>query len=355
MTPASVSKQSGGVDQYRCPRSGTSLVRAVNMLKSAETEAKYPVVGDVPMFLRFVPIDNHAELKLATLNAEAAKAGWRRAIERVYGEWSYVTDPSRQNVLNIVPITPTDRILEIGPGLGQMTVELARRAHSVDALEVVAGQAEFVLRRCREEGQRNVSVACGGDDCVLPYRSGHFDVAVANLVLEWCGMRNVGADPLRAQMVLIRELGRVLRPGGTLFISTKNRFALCRVLGKPDEHVGGMRFGSVLPRWVIRGIAAIGGQGEAKALLHSLWGLKRLLSVGGFVEAREYWLVPEMRWPETIVELTRPEIRRFRRRWSGRQGEYRSTDAVMRVVPSWLVKYVTPGLTLLAKRRWRQG
>ena len=144
-------------------------------------------------------------------------------------------------------------ILEIGPGLGQFTAALARRSRHVHALEVVPEQAEFALIRARQEGARNVSVAIGGDDCRLPYRNDVFDGIVLNLVFEWCGSRNDSESHAKAQTRLLQEMARVLRPGGFLYLATKNRFALRLLLGGTDEHMSNMRFGSALPRRLGRG------------------------------------------------------------------------------------------------------
>jgi len=143
-------------------------------------------------------------------------------------------------------------VLEIGCSLGQCTSILAKRAAEVWAIDVVRGQAEFTLVRCRQEGSSNVHVAAGGEDGRLPYRDGCFDVVILNLVLEWCGSRS-SEDHVVVQRRMLAEIARVLRPGGCAWISTKNRFAMRLLLGGRDEHMSGMRFGSALPGWLAGG------------------------------------------------------------------------------------------------------
>ena len=112
---------------------------------------------------------------------------------------------------------------------------------------MVPEQAEFVAVRTRQEGLGNVSVAIGGDDCRLPYRDGAFDGIVLNLVFEWCGSRLESESHEQAQTRLLEEMVRVLKPGGFLYLATKNRFALRLLLGGADEHMFDMAFGSALP------------------------------------------------------------------------------------------------------------
>jgi SAM-dependent methyltransferase len=104
------------------------------------------------------------------------------AIERIYGAGSnllqYATRTPR--FLDIVPLRQTDVALEIGTGLGQFTPKIAERVGELHALEVVPAQVRFTQRRCNEAGLANVQVACGGDDCRLPYPDGVFDVVIMN-------------------------------------------------------------------------------------------------------------------------------------------------------------------------------
>src|SRR5690348_10294389 len=129
--------------------------------------------------------------QLNTLNAVAKQQGWRKGVSAAYDTQllNYVDNPDRLIFLSLLPLNPSDAILEIGPGLGQISIPLSRRVATVDALEVVRGQAEFCAERSRQEQASNIRITAGGDDCELPYADRSFNGVILNLVLEWCGWR----------------------------------------------------------------------------------------------------------------------------------------------------------------------
>jgi ubiquinone/menaquinone biosynthesis C-methylase UbiE len=108
------------------------------------------------------------------------------------------------------------RLLDVGCGAGSTAVALASRGHSVDAVDIaprmIALTRQAVL--CRNlESRVRVHL---GDVHQLPFPDGSFDCVVAVGVMEWMTSRNA---PLR-------ELHRVLRPGGWLIVNVDNANAL---------------------------------------------------------------------------------------------------------------------------------
>jgi SAM-dependent methyltransferase len=306
-------------DVYSRPRTYSVLVcsEGGEMLTSREGPHDYPMRHGIPCFLERAPVESHATTDQVDESNHLCKlCGWAEALWRVHGKDSgfvrYVTDPNRCIYLRHIPVTPDSTVLEIGPGLGQFTCAIAPRVKRLYALEVVPGQAEFAAERCRQSGFTNVSVACGGDDCRLPYRSQCFDAVVCNLVLEWCATRSQ-LTPLLAQKRLIAEVSRVLKPGGYLYVATKNRFALRYLFGGADEHLGGMRFGSALPRWVSASALRLAGKPASQALVHSFSSLSALLRSQGFVVESSFWAAPEFRHPQRMVSNEASSVREARK------------------------------------------
>jgi O-antigen biosynthesis protein len=278
----------------------------------------------------------------AELTALAQQVGWHAAIKKQFGSAEYLTDESRAIFLELLAIDGAD-VLEIGPGFGQFTTKIAARAQSVSALEVDPVQADFIREKLRQEKITNVNVATGGGDCRLPYENGAFDFVVLNLVLEWCA---TGIDEPHelGQARLLREIRRVLRPGGQLYVATKNRFALRYLLGKPDEHYHNMRFGSALPRPLADRLHGRRSRGR----LYSWRGLGRLLRECGFEIEQSWWAAPEMRFPDAMIPVDAGAVRRARQAGIN-EGEHRAERALLKLIPSRMVKHLAPGLSFLVR------
>ncbi|MBW2420443.1 MAG: methyltransferase domain-containing protein [Deltaproteobacteria bacterium] len=340
---------------FRCPETGSDLRPEADHLVTRDGGLRYPVRDGIPCFLSGEAIeDDETRRGLEKLNRIASQQGWRQALNEVYGPDAdivkYVTDESRAGFLDLLELDGSKSVLEIGPGLGQFSWIVAKQAKHLYGVEVVEGQAHFAATRCRQEGVHNATFACGGDDCRLPFQNESMDVVLLNLVFEWCSTRNQEESAETGQQRLLAEMHRVLKPGGSLYLMTKNRFALRYLLGKPDEHSFGMRFGSALPRWLHRLALRIKGHARPAGLLHSHDALHAMLMDAGYSEARSFWAVPEMRYPTDYVPTDSKSIRSSRSREDFVQGDSRSTKAIMPWIPSCMVRHFTAGLTFVARK-----
>jgi len=340
---------------YVCPETRAPLALEGDSLAAGAGGRRYPIHHGVPDFRTAPPVETPPGTeKLEQLNESSRERGWEAALAMVYADNAdlrrYIADPRRSMYLNLLPLAPSSVVLEIGPGLGQFTSQIARQCRFVYALEVVMGQAMFVAQRCEQSGAGNVSVACGGDDCRLPYCSESIDLVVCNLVFEWCASRDRNESPEQGQERLLKELARVLKPGGVLYLSTKNRYALSYLLGRPDEHVYGMRFGNALPRWLMRAALKRRGKDRPAGLLHSHTELNRMLTCSGFTDVKSFWAAPEMRFPDRYIPNEADAIRAARREGGFAQGHTRLTRLLMPFIPPRLVKHFSPGLAFLVRK-----
>jgi SAM-dependent methyltransferase len=249
-------------------------------------------------------------LGLARLIEDAKALGCVAALQKHKHNVAYLTEPRRSRYLQVVNLRSDEHVLEIGASLGQHTRLIAKQCRSVEALEVVPLQAQFAKIWCDESGLENVTVTAGGASGSLPYADGAFDVVIMNYVLEWSAGRD-SESAREFHMRLLREIRRVLRSDGRLFLSTKNRFGLRLVLGDRDEHMG-IRFGSALPRWLSRIILGIRSPHFPKGFLHSRRGLESLLRDAGFPALRSYLAFPDARYPEALVSFDRSGLRQLR-------------------------------------------
>lgn len=167
-------------------------------------------------------------------------------------------------------------VLDAGCGTGPLAVELARRGADVTALDIGLRWLSLARSRAASAGV-SVSSCCAGVHH-LPLADAQFDAVLAESLLE------VVPDQARA----LRELHRVLRPGGAIGLSTPNRWS-----PGPDPHLG-VPFGSWLPPAGVAVVARARGIVPPRRTLLSRQALEVLLTTAGFVDVRvEPMAIPE--------------------------------------------------------------
>lgn len=100
-------------------------------------------------------------------------------------------------------------VLELGCGNGKTLSALANADCAITAIDISKKAVELCARMVHEQGLRCVRVMVA-DACALPFADASFDVVVAFHVLEHL----LEADRTTA----IREIRRVLKPGGRVFV-----------------------------------------------------------------------------------------------------------------------------------------
>jgi ubiquinone/menaquinone biosynthesis C-methylase UbiE len=151
--------------------------------------------------------------------AGAAVAGvalwWRKNPSACpYSQRFWVEAPhpfiTRSRLREVLDPKPGERMLEVGPGTGYYTLDVADWVGPEGAVEILDLQQEMLdhtMGRAGEQGLSNVTPTLG-DATMLPYDDGSFDAAFLVTVL--------GEVP--DQDAALRELARVLKPGGRLVV-----------------------------------------------------------------------------------------------------------------------------------------
>ena len=126
-----------------------------------------------------------------------------------YGEAEQHEYPSRLLVTEVWAPEGYGRTLELGAGSGYFTALIARRARSLVAVEPVSDMQCVLRARCQAEGLHNVHVVGGSAlDLGAHVPDGSIDSAVVIQSLHHFHRREE----------VFEGLGRVLRPGGRLFM-----------------------------------------------------------------------------------------------------------------------------------------
>lgn len=347
--PSDLSINQESLSILACPITKGSLeVRGESFLQSEDGDNCYSVKEGVANFLKSQEWDSPNNDQLQRLLEVAGENGCQVAIEEVFGDYAYVNDHSRAIYLDLLPITENSQVLEIGASLGQHSRLIASRCKHLEALEVVPEQALFAKRFCDSVDGANVNVCVGGDRCLLPYKDSVFDIVIMNYVLEWSAGRTE-LHPQDAHELLIAECNRVLRPGGVLFLSTKNRYNLRLLKGGFDEHVE-FRFGNALPRWLMRFIYRFRESDHGSGYLHSFNALQNILRQCGFGTNKPLLALPDARYPQAYSKFTNEGLSNLRSNMPLLSSN-RLTKFLLKFVPNWAIPYVAPSLVFIAKKK----
>jgi SAM-dependent methyltransferase len=119
----------------------------------------------------------------------------------------------------------------------------------------------------------------------LPFETGTFDNVVTLGVIEWVPRGEPGPDPRAIQVHALSEIARVLKPGGTYVLGTKNRWFPVNLAREPQ-----MRWPLVnhLPRGAARTFARTVYGRDYRTYVHSLDGWQAMLSEAGFRSVRAF-------------------------------------------------------------------
>lgn len=245
-------------------------------------------------------------------------------------------------------VTAESVVFDVGCGFGTNAVALARSAKHVFALDESSRRVALTAARAKAEGLRNVT-AIHSSGLELPAGSQTCDVVTIIGVLEWVGAR--AADPTLAQTELLREVHRILKPGGVLILGIENRYAAHYFAGAREEHVE-LPFASLLPRRVTSAYVKAARNSRYFQYTYSRWALERLITSAGltprFGSALPSYSQPQFTFDEADDQRARLFYLRhlfhptsFARRAGGR---------ALAVAPSLLFRAVTPSFFVVASR-----
>jgi ubiquinone/menaquinone biosynthesis C-methylase UbiE len=126
---------------------------------------------------------------------------------------------NRDRLRRLLTPRPGERILELGPGAGYYTLDIAshlRPDGRLDALDLQSEMLQAMMRRAASDGLDNV-FPVQGDARALPFPDRTFDAVFL--------VATLGEIPQPESA--LREMRRVLKPGGRLIVGE----------GQPDPHM----------------------------------------------------------------------------------------------------------------------
>ncbi|MCP4511657.1 MAG: methyltransferase domain-containing protein, partial [Fuerstiella sp.] len=213
----------------------------------------------------------------------------------------YILGRGRAGWQYLLPVDRDSKVLDLGCGWGTLAWSLAQFCGHVVACDSTLERMQLLGLRRQQDELDNLQLVCAGDSKYLPFPDDSFNAVVVNGVLEWVPSGLPG-NPREVQMEFLREVRRVLKPDGCLFLGIENRYAWKTWAMNADGHTD-LRFVPWLPRGLAHLYSKMKGKGSYRNYLYGPGQYSRLLADSGFADTQFYVPCPGYHHPTRMIDF----------------------------------------------------
>jgi len=163
------------------------------------------------------------------------------------------------------------KVLDLGAGPGEISSGLAAAATDVFSVDLKLAALQSIRLAVSKTGRAG-PVAIRAVAEALPFADGTFNLVILNGVLEWIG--STSPSPIQTQRRALKEIRRVLREDGILYLATENRLFPAHLAIDPHTH---QLLVNALPRPVARAIGKLTRGKPFGNYIYTYWGLTSLV------------------------------------------------------------------------------
>jgi 16S rRNA (adenine1518-N6/adenine1519-N6)-dimethyltransferase len=137
-----------------------------------------------------------------------------------------LTDKNQiRKIITSVNLSPNDTVLEIGPGLGAITIEMAKTAKRIICIEKDREMVQALNQKIKEGGIKNVEII--NEDILKLFNHDKLDIKVKKYKI-------VANIPYYLTSVLIRNLLEIKNPPEDIFLMIQKEVGQ-RICAKPGD------------------------------------------------------------------------------------------------------------------------
>lgn len=195
----------------------------------------------------------------------------------------YHLSPLRENIVDWIPMTKNDKVLEVGSGCGAITGALARKAGSVTCVDL--SKKRSMINAYRHSECDNVTIHVGNFKDIEPDLPQDFDYICLIGVFEY-GQSYIGGDTPFHDFLSI--LMPHMAKNGRIVIAIENKYGLKYFAGCKEDHLG---------TW-FSGIENYADGGGVRTF--SRRGLERIFKSCGVKESHFYYPYPDYKFMTTL-------------------------------------------------------
>lgn len=175
-----------------------------------------------------------SEEELLEIVSKYPKEEYNQIIEQK-NKWPilYHLSDIRGNIVEWMPITKEDSVLEIGAGCGAITGTLAKKAKKVDCIEL--SKSRSLVNATRNKELDNITIKVGNFQNVEQYLTEKYDYITLIGVFEYASSYIKADDPYHEFLMIIKKH---LKPHGKIVIAIENKYGLKYWAGCKEDHTG---------------------------------------------------------------------------------------------------------------------
>lgn len=200
-------------------------------------------------------------------------------------DWAilYHLSDIRENIVDWMPISKSDEVLEIGAGCGAITGALARKAVHVDCIEL--SRKRSLVNATRHKDMDNIDIQVGNFQDVEKSLNKKYQYITLIGVLEYAASYIKSDKPYVEFLNIIKKH---LAPNGKIVVAIENKYGLKYWAGCKEDHLG----------TYYSGIEGYIGVDSVKTFSKN--GLIKLGEESGLTNMEFYYPYPDYKLPMTI-------------------------------------------------------